>query len=58
MCDLLLGLLLHEADANDTLEPLASRAHVKKGRDDDVTMRIVRPILVGNLIGCERGRDA
>jgi hypothetical protein len=58
MCDLLLGLLLHKADANDTLEPLVSRAHVQEARDDDITMRIVRPILVGKLIGRERGRDA
>ena len=58
MCDLLLRLLVHEAGANDAFDPLPSRAHVEEARDHDVTMRIVRSILVCNLIGCERSWDA
>ena len=58
MCDLLLRLLMHKAEANDTVDRLASRAHVEKARDHDITMRVVRPILVRNLIGRELSWDA
>jgi hypothetical protein len=58
MCDLLRRLLAHEAEANDPVKPLASRAHVEETRDHDITMRIVRPILLRNLIGRELSRNA
>ena len=58
MCNLLLRLLAHETETYDAVDRTASRAHVEKARDHDITMRIVRPILVRNLIGRERPWDA
>ena len=58
MCDLLLRLLVHKAETNDAIDPLTSRAHVEEGRDHDITMRVVSPILVRNLIGRELSWEA
>ena len=35
----LLGLFAHEAEANDAVDSLASRAHVEEAGDRDIAMR-------------------